>query len=266
MTGITTVANFRPADMARRGEGAPLTPLFHQALFDHAPPAGVSKQRVAVVNLGGIANLTALSDDPASPLTAGDTGPANTLLDLLAEQTSHGTQTCDRNGEQAARGTVDETALHGLMSHPFFGRPFPKSTGRERFGPSFLAHFLAQFPSLSTPDRFATLTELTARTVADACRQTLPPAPHRIIVCGGGTHNRTLLQRLQHHMPDTLLIDSATLGVDAHTLEAQAFAWFAVRTLRHLTSSLPGATGADRPAVLGAIHPGGTPCPVWPAG
>ena len=249
VTGITTVANFRPADMARQGEGAPLVPLFHHALFAHMG------QRVAVVNLGGIANLTALPAEPESPLIAGDTGPANTLLDLFAEQSSQGASTCDRDGAQAAQGRVDRSALHWLLAQPFFQRPLPKSTGREQFGSAFLQHFLAQFPQLSVPDCFATLSELTARTVADACRQTLAPAPQRLILCGGGAKNKEIIRRLQKQLPDTPIVDSATLGVDADTLEAQAFAWFAVRTLRNLPSSLPGATGAKEAAILGAIHP-----------
>lgn len=251
LTGITTVANFRPADVARQGEGAPLTPRFHQALFAKAG------QRVAVVNLGGIANLTALSDDPAQPLLAGDTGPANTLLDHLAELTSHGLQTCDRDGAQAAQGRVHHDALDWLLAHPFFHRPFPKSTGREEFGLPFLHRFLEAFPALRVVDCFATLSALTARTVALACRQTLAPAPHQLILCGGGTKNKELTRLLQKELPETAVLESADLGVNAETLEAQAFAWFAVRTLRHLPSSLPGATGAKEPAILGAIHPVG---------
>ena len=248
-TGITTVANFRPADMARQGEGAPLTPLFHQALFAQAG------QRVAVVNLGGIANLTALPGNPDQPLLAGDTGPANTLLDLLAEMTSQGRQTHDIDGEQAAQGRVDESALAWLLAQPFFQRPFPKSTGRELFGMPFLQQFLKSFPNLGKADRFATLTALTVRTVADACRLTLAPAPHRLILCGGGVKNKEIRRQLQKELPESVIMESAALGVDADTLEAQAFAWFAVRTVRHLPSSLPGATGARESAVLGAIHP-----------
>ncbi|MBF0401494.1 MAG: anhydro-N-acetylmuramic acid kinase [Magnetococcales bacterium] len=248
-TGITTVANFRPADMARCGEGAPLTPLFHQALFAKAG------QRIAVVNLGGIANLTALSGDPASPLLAGDTGPANTLLDLLAALTSDGRETHDRDGGQAAQGSVHPDALAWLLAEPFFRRPFPKSTGRELFGLPFLQRFMQAFPALSVVDCFATLSALTVRTVAMACRQTLAPAPHQLILCGGGTKNRELVRQLQQELPESQILASDALGVDVETLEAQAFGWFAVRTLRHLPSSLPGATGAREAAVLGAVHP-----------
>ncbi|MBF0161972.1 MAG: anhydro-N-acetylmuramic acid kinase [Magnetococcales bacterium] len=247
-TGITTVANFRPADMARQGEGAPLTPLFHQALFAEAG------KRVAVVNLGGIANLTALSGDE-TPLLAGDTGPANSLLDLLAERTSQGRQNYDPDGAQAAQGQVDAPALQWLLAHPYFRRPLPKSTGREAFGAAYLQQFLQAFPGLSPLDCFATLSQLTAATVATACVQALGAPPHRLIVCGGGAKNKDLTHRLQKALPSSQIVDSSTLGVDADTLEAQAFAWFAVRTLRRLPSSLPGATGARMPAILGAVHP-----------
>lgn len=249
VTGVTTVANFRPADMAQHGEGAPLTPLFHQALFSRPG------ERVAVVNLGGIANLTALPGTPEQPLLAGDTGPANTLLDLLAAETSQGRENCDRDGAQAARGRVDAPALDWLLAHPFFSRPFPKSTGREVFGRAFLRHFMQTFPQLAPDDCFATLSALTVRTVADGCRRLLAPAPHRVVLCGGGVKNREMWRQLQQELPDSRIEESAALGVDADTLEAQAFAWFAVRTLRHLPSSLPGATGARIPAILGAIHP-----------
>lgn len=256
ITGITTVANFRPADMAREGEGAPLVPRFHQALFSKPAPGNGSRERVAVVNLGGIANVTALPVSANLPIIAGDTGPANTLLDLFAEKISNGVDTYDRGGKQASQGWVDQVALQWLLTHPYFSRPMPKSTGREQFGLEYLQQFLQHFPNLSVPDTFATLTELTACTVAHACRQALPPYPQRLILCGGGVKNKEIVRRLQKQLPDSHVCDSASMGVDAATLEAQAFAWFAVRTLRHLPSSLPGATGATEAAVLGSIYPG----------
>ncbi|MBF0177392.1 MAG: anhydro-N-acetylmuramic acid kinase [Magnetococcales bacterium] len=249
-TGITTVADFRPADMARGGEGAPLAPLFHQGLF-HQPG-----RHVAVVNLGGIANLTALHAAPEKPLLAGDTGPANTLLDHLAARVSGGREVCDRDGRRAASGQVDAQALAWLMSHPYLERPLPKSTGQEMFGPAFLDQFLQRFPHLSVPDQFATLTRFTAASVARAACATLPPAPHNMILCGGGAHNPELVRHLADLLPVTTIQTSRDLGVDPDALEAQAFAWFAVRTLRGLPSSHPGATNATQAAILGAIHPG----------
>ncbi len=252
-TGITTVADFRPADMARGGEGAPLAPLFHQQLL------GRPGESVAVINLGGIANITALPPDPGAPLIAGDTGPASSLLDLLAERCSRGRDSCDRDGARAASGRIDEQALAWLRQHPYLALPYPKSTGREAFGLDLLNRFLDRFPNLAEADRFATLTEFTAVTVADACRLLLPPAPTRVILCGGGSKNRFLVHRLQHLLPDSGISDSTRHGIDADTLEAQAFAWFAVRTLSGLPSSVASVTGARQAAVLGAIHPGSGP-------
>ena len=253
-TGITTVADFRPADMARGGEGAPLAPLFHQQLL------GIPEERVAVVNLGGIANITALPSNPTHPLIAGDTGPANSLLDLLAERSSQGQASCDLDGAWAAQGQVEPTALSWLRDHPYLPLPYPKSTGREAFGRDLLDRFVNQFPDLSNMDRFATLTEFTVCTVADACRQLLPPTPQQLILCGGGSKNRYLVRQLQRALPDCQISDSTQHGIDANTLEAQAFAWFAVRTLKGHPSSVASVTGAIESAVLGAIHPGsGTP-------
>jgi anhydro-N-acetylmuramic acid kinase len=247
-TRITTVGDFRWADLAQGGEGAPLTPLFHHTLF-HVPG-----QRVAVVNLGGIANITAFPKTGHGPILAGDTGPANTLLDLLAERLQH-PHGCDKDGTLAAQGHVHQIALDDLLAHPYLARPFPKSTGRETFGLELLEDWLATFPDLSNADAFATLTHFSALTVAQGCRLLLPPAPDRLILCGGGARNPTLRHTLARLLPDTEHTTSDELGMDARSLEAEAFAWFAVRTLKGLSSSLPEATGARQPAILGSIHP-----------
>lgn len=249
-TGVTTVADFRGADIVRGGEGAPLTPLFHQILFSRPG------ETTAVLNLGGVANVTALSGSPEISLIGGDVGPANSLLDLLAEKLSNGTQRVDFNGEAATKGMVDQQALTWLLNHPYLARAFPKSTGREEFGMEFLELFLAAFPHLENNDGFATLTQFTVTTIVNACSMLLPPYPERLILCGGGAKNRNLVTRLTQALPQTRIQDAANLGVDADTLEAQAFAWFAVRTLKGLTSSLPMATGATIPAILGAVYPG----------
>lgn len=247
ITGITTIADFRPADVARGGQGAPLTPLFHQHLFQ------TPGHNVAVVNLGGIANITALSADPATPVRGGDTGPANTLLDLLAQHLLDAP--CDHDGALAATGMVQDTALAWLLAHPYLAQPFPKSTGREVFGEAYLHAWLAAFPDMTPADRFSTLTQFTVTTVARACRELLPP--QRVVVCGGGTRNPEIMTRLQHALPEARVETSAVHGVDAASLEAQAFAWFAARTWHGLPSSLPRATGARAAAVLGSICPGG---------
>ncbi|MBF0428467.1 MAG: anhydro-N-acetylmuramic acid kinase [Magnetococcales bacterium] len=249
-TGVTTVADFRPADVARGGEGAPLTPLFHQILFSRPG------QTVAVLNLGGVANVTALTCNPEIPVLAGDVGPANSLLDLLAARVSGGADRVDRQGEAASRGRVDPVALAWLMDHPYLSRPFPKSTGREVFGLEFLNLFLLTFPHLEGDDGFATLARFTVESVAEACCRLLPPFPQRLILCGGGANNLFLVESLMHRLSFTHISYATDLGVDVDSLEAQAFAWFAVRTLKGLTSSLPNATGAKEAAILGAIYPG----------
>ncbi len=254
-TGVTTVADFRPADIVQGGEGAPLTPLFHQRLFSRP------QQSAAVLNLGGITNITALAGTPDTPLVAGDVGPANSLLDLLSTTLSAGQQKVDLNGAAALRGTTDPTALAWLMKHPYLAKPFPKSTGREAFGMPLLNQFLTEFPHLANDDGFATLTQFTVTTIVNACRQLLPPYPDRLILCGGGAKNRAIITRLSENLPATRIQNANDLGVDTDSLEAQAFAWFAVRTLKGLTSSLPTATGAKAPAILGAIYPAGNPDP-----
>lgn len=246
-TGITTVTDFRPADMVRGGEGAPLVPLFHRCLFGQG--------ETVVVNLGGIANITAI---PArgGGVVAGDTGPANSLIDLLASRLGGEGVRRDENGIGAAAGRVDDAALAWLLAHPYLARPFPKSTGREMFGAAFLGSFLERFPHLCNQNGLATLTRFTTESVARACRQLFPSGPRRLVVCGGGACNAVLMAWLAHALPTTEVVTSADLGVEVTSLEAQAFAWFAVRTLHGLTSSLPEATGADEAAVLGNIHPG----------
>ncbi|MBF0159193.1 MAG: anhydro-N-acetylmuramic acid kinase [Magnetococcales bacterium] len=246
-TGIVTVANFRPTDMAYGGGGAPLTPRFHRTLFQQ------NGHSSAVVNLGGITNITALPADPDAPLQAGDTGPANTLIDLLSTRLGYGHY--DHDGLHTARGKVIPEALAWLKSHPYFRQPFPKSTGRELFGASYLQQFLERFPTAVSDDGLATLTQLTVDSIADSCRQLLPPAPQQLILCGGGSANPELVRRLQQALPKSRIQPSSDYGVNPHALEAQAFAWFAVRTLRGLPSSLPQATGATRESVLGSIFP-----------
>ncbi|MBF0124865.1 MAG: anhydro-N-acetylmuramic acid kinase [Magnetococcales bacterium] len=244
-TGITTVANFRPTDIAHGGSGAPLTPRFHRTLFQH------HGQSTAVVNFGGITNITALPADLAAPLQAGDSGPANSLIDLLSTWLGYGPY--DRDAIHTCQGQVMPQALLWLKSHPYFTQPFPKSTGRELFGATFLQQFLDQFPRAASNDGLATLTQLTIETTADACRQLLPPAPQQLILCGGGSANPAITRGLKQALPDSNIQLSSSYGVDPHALEAQAFAWFAVRTLRGLPSSLPQATGATSESVLGAI-------------
>ncbi len=249
-TGIKTIADFRRADMAWGGEGAPLAPLFHQAVF------ATDGKSVGVLNLGGIANLSVIDPDGNISI-AGDTGPANTLMDLLATQIRGGDDGAgfyDAGGVEAAAGTVDREALAWLMAHPYFAKPFPKSTGREVFGVDYLREFLTRFPHLGDRDGLATLARFSAETVALACDELIAGESYRLILCGGGEKNLTLVALLRELLPQARIVSSREAGVDSDSLESQFFAWFAVRTLKGLTSSVATATGAEKAAVLGAVY------------
>ena len=242
-TGITTVADFRRRDVAAGGHGAPLLPALHAALL-HTPA-----EARAVLNLGGIANLTLL---PAAGDVRGfDTGPANALLDAWCER--HTGAPFDADGAFAAAGTVDAALLERLLAEPWFALPPPKSTGREHFHLAWLEARLDAVP-LRAQDVQATLLALTARTVADALRATQPDT-RRVLACGGGVHNPVLLARLRSELPGVLVESTAAHGVDPDFVEAMGFAWLARQTLAGRPGNLPAVTGARGPRVLGAIHP-----------
>ncbi|MBF0444488.1 MAG: anhydro-N-acetylmuramic acid kinase [Magnetococcales bacterium] len=248
-TGIKTIADFRKADMAQGGEGAPMVPLFHKAIFKTEGKA------TAILNLGGIANLTILSK-AGDILVAGDTGPASTLIDLLVGKIAGGGDEkglFDLDGMGAKAGEVNQKALAWLLEHEYLTRSFPKSTGREVFGAEYLDKFLAIFPNMVSNDGLATLTRFTAVTVAMACQELLSTKPYRLVFCGGGAKNPTLLEMISNELPTVEMVVSGDLGVDSDSLESQCFAWFAIRTLKGLTSSVPAATGAVRSAVLGVV-------------
>jgi anhydro-N-acetylmuramic acid kinase len=241
-TGIAVVADFRRRDMALGGEGAPLAPAFHQAVFSQ-----VDEYR-AVLNLGGIANLTLLC--PGAPVSGFDTGPANTLMDAWARR--HLGCDYDTDGAWAASGTPDADLLDALQAHPFLARPPPKSTGPEDFSLDWLEDAIGSVGPVAPADVQATLTEFTACTVATALGD---DRPARLIACGGGVHNRHLLARLVARLPGTRLESSAAHGVDPDQVEAAAFAWLAARHLAGLPGNLPEVTGARAPAVLGGTWP-----------
>lgn len=244
LTGITTVADFRSRDLAAGGEGAPLVPAFHNAVFRKS---GVSR---VIVNIGGIANITFLPADPAAAVTGFDTGPGNTLLDQwIAQQLG---QTHDRNGDWAASGQVLADLLERLLDDEFFSRPPPKSTGREHFHPGWLRHHLSG--TESPADVQATLAELTARSVAEAIHGMVPGRVDEVYVCGGGAHNVDLLRRLRARLGDTPLATTTSLGIDPDWIEAVAFAWLAHQTLAGHPGNLPSVTGARRAVVLGGIY------------
>ncbi|NUS38415.1 MAG: anhydro-N-acetylmuramic acid kinase [Lysobacter sp.] len=240
-TGIATVADFRRRDVAAGGHGAPLLPALHAALLHDA------REARAVLNLGGIANVTLL---PAhGPVRGFDTGPANALLDAWCER--HTGAAFDASGAFAASGMVDAALLARLLDEPWFALPPPKSTGREHFHLDWLQPRLdaAHAPR----DVQAALLELTARTVADALRAQ-QPGTRRVLACGGGVHNPVLLARLAAHLPGVAVESTAAHGVDPDFVEAMGFAWLARQTLLGLPGNLPEVTGARGPRVLGAIH------------
>ncbi|MEN1925449.1 anhydro-N-acetylmuramic acid kinase [Luteimonas sp. MJ293] len=246
-TGIAVVADFRSRDVAAGGQGAPLLPALHAALLHSA-----GEDR-AVLNLGGIANLTLLPRDAGSDgrvVRGFDTGPANALMDAWCQR--HTGQAFDRNGAFAASGQVDEALLARLLAEPWFSRPAPKSTGRDQF---HLDWVQAQLTGNEPPaDVQASLLAVTVHTVADALRATLPQA-ERLIVCGGGVHNPALIAALAAGLPDCKVESSAAHGLDPDYVEAMGFAWLARQTALGLPGNLASVTGAAGPRILGAIYP-----------
>ena len=246
-TGITTVADFRRRDMAAGGQGAPLVPAFHQGQFSKP---GVAR---TILNIGGIANVTLLPANTA-PVTGFDTGPGNVLLDAWIGE--HRGERFDRDGAWAASGACCQPLLERLMQEPYLGLPPPKSTGRELFNPVWLQDILLPaFAALPAADVQATLAEFTAASIARALQQ-FAASTDELFVCGGGAHNRFLIQRLQALLPACPIATTEALGLHPDWVEATAFAWLAKQTLEGKPGNLPSVTGAGRPAVLGAIYPG----------
>ncbi len=243
LTGITTVADFRRRDVAAGGHGAPLMPAFHLAML------GSADEDRAVLNLGGIANLSLLARDGS--LRGFDTGPANALLDGWCQR--HRGTAFDADGAFAASGQVDAELLARLLDDPWFALPPPKSTGREQFHLDWVDARIGGEP-LAPADVQATLLELTAATVADALLAHLPGAK-RLLVCGGGVRNPALLQRIGARLPGVTVVSSAEHGLDPDYMEAMGFAWLARETLAGRPGNLPSVSGARGPRILGAIHP-----------
>ena len=235
LTGIAVVADFRSRDVAAGGQGAPLVPAFHAAVFQSDTPR-------AVVNIGGIANVTLLPPKGSSqPVRGFDTGPGNTLLDAWCER--HTGRALDEGGAWAGSGTVCAPLLDHLLQDPYFAQPAPKSTGRERFNLAWLDAQLKAFAAVTPVDVQATLTSLTARSIQ------LAVADSPLFVCGGGVFNETLMRQLRQAQ------STAVLGVDPMQVEALAFAWLARQCFASEPGNLPAVTGAAGPRVLGAAYP-----------
>ncbi len=249
LTGITTVADFRRRDIAAGGQGAPLVPALHQALFQHS-----ASDRL-VLNLGGIANITCLPADGSLPVSGYDTGPANTLLDRWIEQ--HRGVAMDQQGEWARSGRADTALLDDLLTDPYFQLPPPKSTGSEYFSLPWLMEKLDRY-SLAAVDVQATLVELSAGSIAGAITRE-GYSKSEILVCGGGAHNAYLLERLGTYLPQANIKPTSVYGVDPDWVEAITFAWLAKRTLAGLNGNLAAVTGATHDVVLGGIYPAASP-------
>ena len=243
-TGITTVADFRRRDLALGGQGAPLMPGFHKAVFSSA-----AEDRV-VVNLGGMANVTIL---PREGVVQGfDTGPGNALMDIWSQARRR--RPFDEDGNWARSGCVHSGLLERFRQDPFFAKPPPKSTGREYFNKLWIEDALLDMTIWPSPqDIQATLLELTARSIADVIASAAAEA-RRVLVCGGGVHNTFLLQRLVELMPDRSVESTQAHGIDPDWVEAAGFAWLARQTLNGRAGNLTTVTGARAPAVLGAIY------------
>jgi anhydro-N-acetylmuramic acid kinase len=240
---VPVVADFRRRDLAAGGQGAPLAPAFH------ADVLASSDQDRAVLNLGGIANLTLL---PRRGAVHGfDCGPANGLMDAWTQ--THGGQPYDAGGAWAASGRCDPGLLSTLFADPFFAAPPPKSSGRDQFHLGWLAARLGDRPR-AAEDVQATLLELTARSCVDALRRS-QPGVQRLLVCGGGVHNSRLMQRLGELLAPVAVESTAALGIDPDFVEAMAFAWLARETLAGRPGNLPSVTGAAGRRVLGALYP-----------
>lgn len=244
-TGITTVADFRRRDMAAGGQGAPLVPAFHASCLRS------SAENRAVLNIGGMANLTLLPADSRQPVTGFDTGPGNVLLDAWIDKQRDARY--DRNGDWAAAGQMQPELLRVLLQDDYFHAPPPKSTGREHFQLAWLERRLAE-GAPSPVDVQATLIALTSETVAAALRAAAPDT-RRLLVCGGGVHNTTLMSALGTALPAMAVESTAAQGVDPDWVEAIAFAWMARETLAGRASNIPSVTGARGARILGGIYP-----------
>lgn len=251
-TGITTIADFRPRDIAAGGEGAPLVPFADYLLFSH------KKKNRALQNIGGIANITWLkAGGSPEDILAFDTGPGNMIIDRVTSLMTHGRKKFDAGGKLAAGGQVNERLLIDLMKNPYFHRKPPKSTGRELFGVEFTDHLFETSikKGVASSEILATVTAFTARSIAEAARLFLPAKIDEMILCGGGSWNQTLIRFLRAELPGVRVAPMGEFGINPDAKEAVSFAILAYATVKGIPNNVPSATGAQKRVVLGKIIP-----------
>lgn len=251
-TGIITIADFRPADIAAGGEGAPLIPFVDKILFTHDTLCTIA------LNIGGIANVTFLppkSVNDEIERVAFDTGPGNMISDLLIRRFTNGERHHDEGGGTALAGTPDKTLLERMLDHPFLEKHPPKSTGREEFGEEYADWLMRAGEKLKFEDIIATAAAFTAETIASAIEKHLDPLhpADRLIASGGGVNNRAIMKRLQERLPHLDILTSDRLGIPSDAKEAIGFAILANETIHSNPGNLPSATGASKPVILGKI-------------
>lgn len=245
-TGITTVCDFRRRDMAAGGQGAPLVPAFHHAMFAHP------QINRCIVNIGGMANLTYLPAEPTEMISGFDTGPGNVLMDSWSQTKTN--KTYDERGDWARGGNLIDELLNKLLDDDYFHRTPPKSTGREHFNLDWLQSQISDLHRELYPgDIQKTLCALTATTITNALQQHYPKT-QEVIVCGGGSHNQLLLEMMQEQLQQRVYL-SNELGLDPDWVEATAFAWLAYCAINRQPANAPSVTGARRRVILGAIYP-----------
>jgi anhydro-N-acetylmuramic acid kinase len=251
-TGIVTIDDFRTADIEAGGQGAPLVPKTDAYLL------GDAKHHLCIQNIGGIGNCTYLPPHAAadweSQVLGWDTGPGNSLIDSAVTALTNGQKTYDANGDWAAQGQVDQVLVDKWLQQEYFCTPPPKSTGRELFGKEYLAACRQDAAHLAEVDFLATITDLTAASIADSYRRFLPRLPDRVLLCGGGARNEFLKMRLQGHLPQAAVLTTAEVGVDSDSKEAIAFALLAYWRWHDIPGNLPMVTGARSAVLLGKVH------------
>ena len=245
LTGIRVVGDFRSKDIALGGQGAPLVPAFHQAIF------GTDNKDVFVVNIGGIANITFLPKNALEHTTGFDTGPGNALMDDWFSQ--HHENRYDMNGDWAKSGHISQPLLQEMLSDNYFAKPAPKSTGREYFNRHWLTQFIEK-TSLAPNDIQATLTALTAETISKEISQLSTKSD--VYICGGGVENSYLVSLLNQELSNHTVMNTHTKNVNSDSLEAMAFAWLALAFDKNIFGNIPAVTGARKQAVLGiSVNP-----------